>query len=133
MKIAVMGGAGYIGSHTIIELYKAGHSVVVVDNLVNSSNESLRRVGELVGSTIPFINADVRDAVAMDKIFRLCFMSECVGTCLTSTEKYRILQAYFAFLPKMFFRFCSPCFYIQHGVAYVVYLCCVLLKLLDFN
>ena len=43
MKIAVMGGAGYIGSHTIIELYKAGHSVVVVDNLVNSSSESLRR------------------------------------------------------------------------------------------
>ncbi len=69
MKIAVMGGAGYIGSHTIIELYKAGHSVVVVDNLVNSSNESLRRVGELVGSTIPFVNADVRDAAAMDKIF----------------------------------------------------------------
>ena len=64
-----MGGAGYIGSHTIIELYKAGHSVVVVDNLVNSSNESLRRVGELVGTPIPFINADVRDAAAMDKIF----------------------------------------------------------------
>ena len=69
MKIAVMGGAGYIGSHTIIELYKAGHSVVVVDNLVNSSSESLRRVGELVGASIPFVNADVRDAVAMDKVF----------------------------------------------------------------
>ena len=69
MKIAVMGGAGYIGSHTIIELYKAGHSVVVVDNLVNSSNESLRRVAELVGSPIPFVKADVRDAAAMDKIF----------------------------------------------------------------
>ena len=69
MKIAVMGGAGYIGSHTIIELYKAGHSVVVVDNLVNSSNESLRRVAELVGEPIPFVNADVRDAIAMDKVF----------------------------------------------------------------
>ena len=69
MKIAVMGGAGYIGSHTIIELYKAGHSVVVVDNLVNSSDESLRRVAELVGSPIPFVKADVRDAAAMDKIF----------------------------------------------------------------
>ena len=44
MKIAVTGGAGYIGSHTIIELDKAGHSVVVVDNLVNSCEESLRRV-----------------------------------------------------------------------------------------
>ena len=69
MKIAVMGGAGYIGSHTIIELYKAGHSVVVVDNLVNSSSESLRRVAELVGSPIPFVNADVRDAAAMEKVF----------------------------------------------------------------
>ena len=59
MKIAVMGGAGYIGSHTIVELYKAGHSVVVIDNLVNSSSESLRRVAELVGSPIPFVNAEL--------------------------------------------------------------------------
>ena len=54
MKIAVIGGAGYIGSHTIIELYKAGHSVVAVDNLVNSCDESLRRVAEIVGQPIPF-------------------------------------------------------------------------------
>ena len=70
MKIAVIGGAGYIGSHTIIELYKAGHSVVAVDNLVNSCDESLRRVGEIVGQEIPFIKADARDAAAMDKIFK---------------------------------------------------------------
>ena len=65
MKIAVMGGAGYIGSHTIIELYKAGHSVVVVDNLINSSNESLRRVAELVGKFAPEltdVSSGVEDA-----------------------------------------------------------------------
>ena len=69
MKIAETGGAGYIGSHTIIELYKAGHSVVVIDNLVNSSDESLRRVSKIIGQDIPFVKADVRDAVAMDKVF----------------------------------------------------------------
>ena len=49
MKILLTGGAGYIGSHTIIELYKAGHSVVVVDNLVNSNQEALRRVSKIIG------------------------------------------------------------------------------------
>ena len=55
MNILVTGGAGYIGSHTIIELYKAGHTAVVVDNLSNSNPESLRRVAEIIGvSEIPF-------------------------------------------------------------------------------
>ncbi|SHJ36593.1 UDP-glucose 4-epimerase GalE [Fibrobacter sp. UWP2] len=70
MQILLTGGAGYIGSHTIIELDKAGHSVVVVDNLSNSSPVSLERVGEIIGKEVPFIKADVRDAAAMDKIFK---------------------------------------------------------------
>ena len=78
MKIAVIGGAGYIGSHTIIELYKAGHSVVAVDNLVNSCDESLRRVAEIVGQEIPFIKADARDAAAMDKIFKENHFDACI-------------------------------------------------------
>ena len=78
MKIAVIGGAGYIGSHTIIELYKAGHSVVAVDNLVNSCDESLRRVAEIVGQPIPFIKADARDAAAMDKIFKENHFDACI-------------------------------------------------------
>ena len=53
MNILLTGGAGYIGSHTIIELDKAGHSVVVVDNLVNSNPESLRRVAKIIGKEIP--------------------------------------------------------------------------------
>lgn len=54
MNILLTGGAGYIGTHTAIELINAGHSVVVVDNLVNSSAEALRRVEQITGASIPF-------------------------------------------------------------------------------
>lgn len=70
MQILLTGGAGYIGSHTIIELDKAGHSVVVVDNLVNSKEEALRRVAKIIGKQVPFIKADVRDREALDKVFK---------------------------------------------------------------
>ena len=69
MNILLTGGAGYIGSHTIIELDKAGHSVVVVDNLVNSNPESLRRVAKIIGKEIPFFEVDVRDKEALSKVF----------------------------------------------------------------
>lgn len=69
MNILVTGGAGYIGSHTIIELMVDGHSVVVVDNLSNSSIESLRRVEKIVGQPITFYEADVCDKFALQKIF----------------------------------------------------------------
>ena len=78
MKIAVTGGAGYIGSHTIIELDKAGHSVVVVDNLVNSCEESLRRVSKIIGKEVPFVKADVRDASAMDALFKRNKFDACI-------------------------------------------------------
>ena len=70
MKILLTGGAGYIGSHTAIELDKAGHEVVIVDNLVNSKEEAVRRVEKIIGKEVPFIKADVRDREAMDKIFK---------------------------------------------------------------
>ena len=69
MKILVTGGAGYIGSHTCIELIKAGYEVVVVDNLCNSSLESLKRVEKLTDSDIPFHKVDVRDKQALTHIF----------------------------------------------------------------
>ena len=56
-KVLLTGGAGYIGSHTIIELINAGYQVVVIDNLVNSSAESLRRVQEITGQEVTFANS----------------------------------------------------------------------------
>lgn len=69
MKILVTGGAGYIGSHTCVELLGCGYEVVVADNLSNSSAESLRRVERITGREIPFYETDVRDAAALERIF----------------------------------------------------------------
>lgn len=69
MNILVTGGAGYIGTHTIIELLGAGHTVVVVDSLVNSNEESLRRVEKITGQKVPFYKIDCRDAFSLTKIF----------------------------------------------------------------
>ncbi|MBQ9412455.1 MAG: SDR family NAD(P)-dependent oxidoreductase, partial [Oscillospiraceae bacterium] len=68
MNILVTGGAGYIGSHTVVALTGQGHRAVVVDNLSNASAESLRRVERITGQSIPFHQADVRDADAMEEI-----------------------------------------------------------------
>ena len=69
MKILVAGGAGYIGSHTCIELLDAGHDVIVVDNLYNSSLEALRRVERIAGRAVQFYRADIRDRSALAAIF----------------------------------------------------------------
>ena len=68
-KILVTGGAGYIGSHTVVELLDNGYDVVVVDNLSNSSKESLNRVEQITGKTVKFYENDIADMDAMDKIF----------------------------------------------------------------
>lgn len=65
MKILVTGGAGYIGSHTCVELLEAGHEVVVIDNLCNSSRVSLDRVATLTGRTVSFVEGDIRDPAAL--------------------------------------------------------------------
>lgn len=69
MAILVTGGAGYIGSHTCIELMNAGYEVVVVDNLCNSSRESLKRVEKIVGKEVPFYEVDIRDAEELTSVF----------------------------------------------------------------
>lgn len=69
LNILVTGGAGYIGSHTVIELIKAGHDVIIVDNLVNSSRISIKRVEEIVGKKLPFYEVDIRDRNGLEKVF----------------------------------------------------------------
>lgn len=70
MAILITGGAGYIGSHTCIELSKAGYEIVVIDNLRNSKEESIKRVGKIIGKPVKFYNADVRDREALRTIFK---------------------------------------------------------------
>ena len=67
--VMVTGAAGYIGSHTCVELLEAGYDVVAVDNLCNSSRKSLERVQQITGKTLVFHEADIRDTEAMEKIF----------------------------------------------------------------
>jgi UDP-glucose 4-epimerase len=69
MRVLVTGGAGYIGSHTCVELLKAGHEVFVIDNLSNGHETALERVRLLTNCELQFTNADIRDANALDKIF----------------------------------------------------------------
>lgn len=79
MNILVTGGAGYIGSHTIIELYKAGHTAVVVDNLSNSNPEGLRRVAEIIGvKEIPFYETDIRDREGLENVFAAHQFDACI-------------------------------------------------------
>ncbi len=69
MSILVSGGAGYIGSHTCVELIQAGYEIVVVDNFVNSCPEAIHRVEQITGTTIPFVEADLCDAAAVEQLF----------------------------------------------------------------
>ena len=69
MRILVTGGAGYIGSHTCIELLNAGYEVVVLDNLYNSSEKALERVKQITGKDLTFYEADILDKEALEKIF----------------------------------------------------------------
>ncbi len=68
MAILVTGGAGYIGSHTVVELQNAGYDVVVLDNLSNSCEKSLERVAQITGKSVPFYKADILDKAALDAI-----------------------------------------------------------------
>ena len=79
MNILVTGGAGYIGTHTLIELYKAGHTAVVVDNLSNSNPVALQRVAEIIGvSEIPFYKVDIRDREGLAKVLAAHKCDACI-------------------------------------------------------
>lgn len=70
MAIMITGGAGYIGSHTCLQMIEAGYEIVVVDNLSNSRIESLNRIEKISGVKIPFVQADIRDKAAMRSVFQ---------------------------------------------------------------
>lgn len=76
--ILVTGGAGFIGSHTLVELLTAGYNVVVVDNLSNSSSESLRRVERITGRKVAFYQADIRDRQALDSLLAEHHCDACI-------------------------------------------------------
>lgn len=69
MRILLTGGAGYIGSHVAIELIAAGHSPIVADDLSNSSEEAIRRVEQITGTSIPFYKLDIRDETGLNALF----------------------------------------------------------------
>ncbi len=79
MNILVTGGAGFIGSHTLIELYAAGHTAVVIDNLSNSSKKSLERVAEILGIPgVPFYQVDIRDREGLNRVMEQHHFDACI-------------------------------------------------------
>lgn len=70
MKILITGGAGYIGSHTLISLAKSGYDFIVFDNLSNSSKESIKRVEKIINKSISFEEGDIRDKKALSEVFK---------------------------------------------------------------
>ena len=96
MNVLVTGGAGYIGSHTCVELIEAGYTPIVIDNLSNSNPESLRLVAEITEKSVEFIEGDVRDETLLEKIFSEHEIScaihfaglKAVGESVTKPMKY---------------------------------------------
>lgn len=112
MKILVTGGSGYIGSHTVLELLQAKHDVTVIDNLCNSSEESLARVKNITGqNSLSFHKIDVRDQTGLEKIF--------------SAEKFDAV-IHFAGLKAVGESVTDPLSYYQNNVAGTLSLCQVM-------
>ncbi len=78
MAILVTGGAGYIGSHTVVELQNAGYEVVIVDNLVNSSEKVLERVEKITGKPVKFYKVDIQDAAGLNEVFEKENIDSCI-------------------------------------------------------
>ena len=102
MAILVTGGAGFIGSHTVVELQNAGYDVVVLDNLANSSEKSLERVEKITGKPVKFYKADILDREALENIFS----KEKIDSCI-----------HFAGLKAVGESVAKPCEYYNNNIA----------------
>lgn len=111
MAILVTGGAGFIGSHTCVELLNAGYEVVVVDNLCNASEESIKRVEKITGKTVTFYRADIRDEKVLNDIFE----KESVDSVI-----------HFAGLKAVGESVVKPLEYYQNNIAGTITLCDVM-------
>ncbi|WP_298441808.1 UDP-glucose 4-epimerase GalE [uncultured Ferrimonas sp.] len=117
-KVLVTGGAGYIGSHTLVELLQSGNDVVVLDNLSNSSEESLRRVEQITGQTVSFYQGDILD----DKILATIFAEHQIGSVV-----------HFAGLKAVGESVAHPIRYYQNNVTGTLSLCNAMAKAGVFN
>ena len=86
MAILVTGGSGFIGSHTVLELQEAGYDVVVIDNLSNSTEKSLKRVEELSGKPVKFYKIDIRDREGLEGLFR----QEQIDSCIVAPSRFQM-------------------------------------------
>ncbi len=112
--IIVTGGAGYIGSHTCLELLNGGYRVTVIDNLSNASREGLRRVEKLTGKSIEFFKADLMDADALDQVFKANADGDAV--------------IHFAGLKAVGESVAKPLLYYQNNITGTLNLCQVMAK-----
>ena len=78
MSILVTGGAGFIGSHTVVELMNAGYDVVIVDNLVNASEKSIERIEQIVGKKVKFYKVDINDRDGLNEVFDKEQIDSCI-------------------------------------------------------
>ena len=78
MSILVTGGAGYIGSHTVVECQKAGYDVVVIDNLSNANEKVIERIEALTGKKVPFYQVDIRDREGLQAVFDKESIDSCI-------------------------------------------------------
>ena len=108
MHVLVTGGAGFIGSHTCLELLNSGHRVTVVDNLSNSSEESLKRVRTLTGKEMSFRKVDLLDQAALESVFQ--------------AESFDAV-IHFADLKAVGESVANPLMYYQNNIAGTVNLC----------
>ena len=89
MRILVTGGAGFIGSHTVVELQQAGYDVVVLDNLCNASEKVIPRVEAITGKKVPFYKADILDREALEQYCRYIDSGRCYEK--TRCEEHHLL------------------------------------------